>query len=212
MIHPTIRYSIFMLVLLRPVVAFCQITEAGGGGFDTYVAVEPATDSARFLVKKDGTILYWNKVDKLSFSAVTLDGRKIPLAEVRGIRNGDYFYAPVADNYARRIVRGKLNVYIVRRASAGEKPWWMGANGSSGNFVQGLNYLDQVYLQEGDSGPLKTLNSRKDIISAVQSCPLALSMANKSDSELKKAIRADHRYLNEIFEIYNNNCQPLTPQ
>jgi hypothetical protein len=63
------------------------------------------------------------------------------------------------------------------------------------------------YIQVGDDGPITPMASPGDVRAVVKSCPLALSMIDKSNHQVRKAIRKDRYYLNRVFEIYNNNCQ-----
>jgi hypothetical protein len=63
------------------------------------------------------------------------------------------------------------------------------------------------YAQVGEGAPLEAISGQKPIIKLVQDCPLALELADKSDKQIRKAIRSDRNYLNHIFEIYNNGCK-----
>ncbi len=51
--------------------------------------------------------------------------------------------------------------------------------------------------------------SQGDIEQLVSSCPLAVEMAHKSNHQIRKAIRKNRNYLNEIFDVYNSGCKPV---
>jgi hypothetical protein len=52
----------------------------------------------------------------------------------------------------------------------------------------------------GDQNSIKKL---------VRDCPLSVEMIDLSNSKIRKAVKKDRNYLNNIFEVYNNDCKPV---
>ncbi len=79
-----------------------------------------------------------------------------------------------------------------------------------GGFTHTSSYVrtDQ-YSQKGENSTLVVFASQSDIEDLVSSCPLAVEMAHKSNHQIRKAIKHDRNYLNDIFNVYNNGCKPV---
>ena len=60
----------------------------------------------------------------------------------------------------------------------------------------------------GDDGQMVNIAGQKDIKEMVKDCPLAVEMADLSNSKMRKAIKNDPNYLNSIFDVYNKGCKP----
>lgn len=137
---------------------------------------------------------------------VWIDGEKIPMKDVKGFRrNGVYYLQTKKYGSVRRVVQGVINIYerdyVDKATSKSQGP----------NPMTFEHKLDRtVYLiEKNNSGEVDFLMNQKDIIAAVQDCPLAVQMADLKNSELAKQLKKNKRYLNEIFEVYNNGCKPL---
>jgi len=50
---------------------------------------------------------------------------------------------------------------------------------------------------------------RKVIQKAVADCPAALEMASRSYRQVRRELRKNPNYLNNIFDVYNNGCKPM---
>jgi cytolysin (calcineurin-like family phosphatase) len=98
----------------------------------------------------------------LSKHEVDIDRHKFKIADVRGYQlKGDYF-ARMGTDFIKRIVHGRLNVYINQY--------------SSSNYDSKTNRVSydtrcEHYLQKGETGELTPLASISDIQEAVSDCP-----------------------------------------
>src|ERR1700683_3174307 len=192
------------LILFLPTAVSCRVNHFNMGSFDLRVTVEKPADSANYVVKNDGSTVYGQKIYLTSQSTVLLDSQRYKASQAKAFRGGPFYYARVHGEFARRIVHGKLNVYVQYRTVGGTQYYApVGGHGQTGQPFQAPPSLEEYhYLQSGDDGPLMPLAGKNYITMAVQSCPLALSMADISSHPLTKAIRNDPYYLNQIFETY----------
>lgn len=153
-----------------------------------------------------GEKVYGNKITYtsgfLSKNQVKVDDNKYPNKEVNGFYHDGKYTLVYKGNSFDRIVHGKLNVYYTSN--------WVTDTHTSMNTnvtTTSTRMVCAFFVQVGDRGPLKQIGGQKDIKEFVKDCPKAWDMANKSNKEIRRAIRADHFYLNEIFITYNDGCK-----
>jgi hypothetical protein len=198
------------LLSLVAIAAFLFIAVASGkvnklhcGSFQSF-GLKPEDGSARnYIAKNDGSIIYGNdinwKAGFLSKHEVDIDGQKFKIADVRGYQlKGDY-YARMGSDFIKRIVHGRLNVYINQYSSS---------NYDSKTNRTSYDTRCDHYLQKGETGELTPLASISDIQDAVSDCPKAAGLIDLKYKELRRAVKADPAYLNKVFETYNNECKP----
>jgi hypothetical protein len=178
------------------------------GAFNYSNRVEDPNDRKNFLELNNGTHVYG---DKISWKAglfvkdqIKIDDQKYKLSEVRGYQKDQVYYGRLGNDYIQRIIHGKINVYVqftqVTTTST-----------DHGGFSHTYSYTrTDHYSQLGDKAPLVVFGSQKDIRKLVEGCPLAEEMAGKSNHQIRKSIRSDRNYMNEIFETYNNGCKEVT--
>jgi hypothetical protein len=178
------------------------------GAFNYNNRVEDPTDTRNFLQMNDGSKIYGEKINwksgLFSKDQIKIDDQKYKISEVRGYQRDRVFYGRLKNDYIQRIVHGKINVYV-QFTQVTETT----TDHSGFSHTSTYTRTDQ-YSQIGDDGPMVVFGSKKDIKALVAGCPIAEEMTDKSDHQIRKAIRNDRNYLNDIFEIYNNGCQPLT--
>ena len=184
-----------------------KVNQIHYGAFNYSNRVEDRTENKNYLVKNDGTKIYgesisW-KTGLLVKDQIKIDDQKFKISEILGYRNGDTYYGRLGKEYIKRIVHGKVNVYVqftdVTTTSTDR-------NG----FTRTRSYTrtDQ-YAQRGDDSKMTPLADQKDIKAMVSDCPIAFQMADIKNSAMRKAIKKDPNYLNKIFDIYNNDCQEI---
>jgi len=164
--------------------------------------------SGNYLLKNDGTKVFGDKISwksgLLVKDQIKIDDQKFKIPEIRGYFEKGVFHSRLKNEYIQRIVHGsKINIYVqftlVTTTST-----------DHGGFSHTSTYTrTDHYSQRGENGQLEPFGSQKDIRQLVDGCPLAEEMASKSNHQIRKAIRQDPSYLNEIFEVYNNGCKPL---
>jgi hypothetical protein len=178
------------------------------GAFSYSNRVEDSSDTRNYLMLNDGTKIYGGKVGwksgMLVKDQIKIDDQKYKISEVKGYQDKQVFYVRLKNIYIQRIVHGKINVYVdftnVTTTS-------VGPNG----FIQTHTYVrTDHYSQQGEDGPLVVFANQTDIENLVSGCPLSVEMVHKSDRQLRKAIRHDRNYMNNIFNVYNNGCKPVT--
>jgi hypothetical protein len=175
------------------------------GAFNYHNRVEE--QSGNYLVQNDGTKIFGDKISwksgMLVKDQIRIDDQKFKITEIRGYLERGVFYGRLRNGYIQRIIHGKINVYVqfteVTTTST-----------DHGGFSHTSTYTrTDHYSQRGENGPLEVFGSQNDIKALVDGCPLSVEMISKSSHQIRKAVRNDRNYLNEVFEVYNNNCKPV---
>ena len=169
--------------------------------------VEEPSEKGNYLMMNDGSKVYGDKISwqngLLLKDKIKIDEQSFKINEVMGYRQGDQFYGRLKNSYIKRIVRGKINVYVqftdVTTTSTDR---------SGFSHTRSYTRTDH-YAQKGDNGPMIGMADQKDMKELVGDCAMAVEMADLSNSKIRKAIKADPNYLNSIFETYNNGCKPV---
>ncbi|MGZ3957820.1 MAG: hypothetical protein ACXVBT_08035 [Flavisolibacter sp.] len=175
------------------------------GAFNYNNNVEDKEDTRNYIVKNDGTKVYGNKVTWksgfLTKDQIQIDDQKFKITEVSGYQKDKTYYGRFGKEYIQRIVHGKINVYVqfVQVTSS-----YVDHNGVMTSHNATRTYQ---YAQKGETGPMTELAGQDDIKKLVSDCSLAVQLADISNTKMRKAIRKNRNYLNNIFEIYNNGCQ-----
>jgi hypothetical protein len=169
--------------------------------------VETPEEKDVYLEQNDGTKIYGKKVEYtnglLLKKQIKIDKQPFKIAEIRGYRMGDFYYGRRGNEYIKRIVHGKINVYI-------ELTFETNTSTDSHGAIHSHSYTKtEHYYQEGETGELKALASMADIKRVVSACPLAVQMLDISSSQLRKLTKKNASYLNSVFETYNNDCKFL---
>jgi uncharacterized protein YxeA len=200
--------SVMVLVVFALLALASRVNRIHYGAFNYGNRVEDQSDTKNFLVMNDGTKVYGEQIDWQSGfllkNQIKIDDQKFKIADVRGYQKNQVFFGRLGKTYIKRIVYGKINVYV-------DFTNVMQTTTDHNGFAHTSSYTrtDQ-YSQKGENGPMVVMASQSDIEDLVNSCPLAVEMAHKSSHQIRKAIRRDRDYLNEIFDVYNNGCKPLT--
>jgi hypothetical protein len=177
----------------------------GAGDFYTENKVEDRSEKSNYLVKNDGTRVYGEKIKWKSGALVKdqiqIDGEKFKIPEIIGYREGDIYYGRYRNEYIRRIIHGKINIYRLLSEVSTTSTDASGHTRTTSRTEVGYLY------QKGDDAGMVDLFSKNDLQALVHDCPLALEMANLSDKKMRKAIRKDRNYLNSVIDVYNNDCK-----
>ena len=193
----------FSLVLSLSVLTIsCRTVPVSTLALNENVSVEEKSEQGNYLLKNDGSKVYGKKIKGMYGLAVkdyiSIDGQKFKPSEIIGYREGNFSYGRLHSNYAKRIVRGNINIYQTSE---------MRNETSSATNITRQYVRNSYYYQKGDNGEL-ILFGDKDIKELVKGCPKAEAMADKSSKELRKAVRNNLSYVNQIFEVYNKECKP----
>jgi hypothetical protein len=177
------------------------------GAFNYNNKVEDKVEKRNYLVKNDGTKIYGEKISwksgLLAKDQIQVDDQKFRITEIRGYRQGETYFDRLGNEYIKRIVRGKVNVYV--------KFTEVASTTTDRNGFTRTRYHTRTdqYAQRGEDGPMKAFGGQDDIKEIVSDCPLSVQMIDMSNSKIRKAIKKDPNYLNSVFETYNNDCKPV---
>lgn len=177
------------------------------GAFNYQNKVEDVSDTRNYLLMNDDSKVYGEKISwksgLLVKDQIKIDDQKFKILEVKGYQRDRVFYGRLKNDYIQRIVRGKINVYVQFTQVTTTT-----TDGSGFTHMNTYTRTDH-YSQRGDNGPMVVFGSQKDIQELVAGCPLAEEMAAKSNHQIRKSVRSNRNYLNDIFEIYNNDCKAV---
>jgi hypothetical protein len=167
--------------------------------------VEEASPQGNYAESLDGTKTYGQKITwksgLLVKDQVKVDDQKFKLADIRGYREGSKYYRRHGGDFIQRIVRGKINVYVQFTEVTSTST-------DSRGMMRTRTYTRTDHWAElNDDGKLLSVANQKDIQKLVADCPVALELASLSNSKMRKAIKKDRNYLNNIFEVYNRGCK-----
>lgn len=199
--------SLSAVVLFIFLAAASKVNKIHWGAFNYNNKVEARSDSGNYLVNNDGTKIYGNKITwksgLLTKDQIQIDDQKFKMDDIKGYRQATIFYHRYGNGYIKRIVHGKMNVYVqftdVTSTSTDR-------NG----FTRTRTYTrTDHYAQKGEDGPMIHFAGQDDIKKLLSDCPLAAQMIDMSNSKIRKAIKENPNYLNTIFETYNNDCKPV---
>lgn len=197
--------SLCVLAFFAILAVSSRVNKIHYGAFNYHNRVEE--QSGNYLLMNNGQKVYGDKIGwksgLLVKDQIRIDDQKFKISEVRGYLDKGVFYGRLKNDYIQRIVHGKINVYV-------QFTQVTSTSTDHGGFSHTSTYTrTDHYAQMGETGPLNVFGSQKDIKQLVDGCPLAVEMADKSSHQIRKAIRKDRNYLNEIFEVYNNGCKPV---
>ncbi|HEY4108104.1 hypothetical protein [Puia sp.] len=190
--------SLGVLIGFALLAASSMVNKIHNGAFNYGNRVEGKTDNC--LVKQDGTKvwghrIYWN-TGILARKSIKIDNERYPFTEIKGYYEDGSYYGFYRGEYGRRIVHGKINVYVQFKQVT--------STSTSNGFTNTHSYLDAFhYAQMGENGPMIALTSKGRITQLLEGCPLALEMFGKGRRELKN----DPDYLNRVFDVYNAGCR-----
>jgi hypothetical protein len=199
--------SVCTLVVFISLALGSAVNKIHMGAFNAGNKVEDKTDKRNYLEKNDGTRIYGEKVKwqsgLLAKDKISIDKQDFKISDIRGYRYNDLFYGRLKNEYIKRIVHGKLNVYIKYTNVSSTTT-------DRGGFTRTRSYVrTDHYTQKGDDGIMTAMAGQKDIKKAVSDCPQAVSMIDLSNRQIRKAIKKDPNYLNSVFDVYNNDCRPV---
>lgn len=175
------------------------------GAFNTFPSGEEPGDGRSYVLMNDGHKVYGDKISwktgLLVKDQIKVDGEKYMIKETRGYFSNGIYYGRLGGSYAQRIVHGKINVYYTEDMVTST------STSASGAIRTTTRPVCLHYSQVGENGPLEPIANQGDIKKLVADCPLALEMIDKKDKEIRRSIRKNNMYLNNIFITYNNGCR-----
>jgi hypothetical protein len=154
----------------------------------TYENVEREHGYAPFVELRSGEKVYGKK---LSFGAEVLGKRRNTIKldkivyehrEVKSAFDGYCFYRPTEEGFAKRIIKGKLNIYL-------------------------LYYSQNFYfIQRGDEEKLLSLNRVGQLREYLEDCPLALEIFDEGNANILQSKRQNNHFMSTAIYRFNNNC------
>ncbi|HMO61838.1 MAG TPA: hypothetical protein PKC39_12550 [Ferruginibacter sp.] len=163
--------------------------------------VKADEETENFILFNDGNKIAGEKIafksGTLTKDVIMIDKDKYPIAETRGFKSNGIFFGRYKNTYAKRIIKGKINIYYREIIKHGT------STNASGQTRSTINVDCLFYYQVGDTGIIEEFYKYKTIRQLIQSCPAAAAMMDKPDKEIRKMVKANAKFLNSVFETYN---------
>ena len=197
--HKRLFPVLFCIILFTLLSTACKLNKLHCGAF-SYTSAGEATDG-NYVELNDGSKIVgkdvgWN-LGVLSNNQVKVDNQKFKISEVYGVMRKGVYHIRKGTALLERFIHGKINVYYYQQSTT---------TMNSSNRSETSQHCSH-YAQIGDRGELVGLAAQGDIKKVVSDCPLAVSMADKSGSQIRKELRNNRKYLNDIFLTYNRGCK-----
>lgn len=197
--------SVITVIIFLTLAVGSAVNRIHFGAFNTGNATVKGEDSRNYLLKNDGTKIYGETVTWKSGivlkNQISIDSQRFKISEIKGYKSSNIYYGRFRNEYIKRIIQGKLNVYI-RYSEVTTTS--MDRNG--GMRMRTYTRTDH-YAQKGTDGEMINIPDQYVIANLVKDCPLAYNMINISDSKIRAELKKNGNFLNRIFEIYNNGCK-----
>jgi hypothetical protein len=206
-IHISKVYSFFVLSIAFSIAGNAQMIKCGDIDINSAIVANyfRSPDSSQGYVElNDGKKIYGNNLAVDIYSVkknIKIGDTVLRFKDTRGYFAGGEYYARAGGTYAKRYVTGKINIYWTDYRFDYDQTTFKGKTHTY--TASGCIY----YAQKGDSAELISLDTFKDLKEVVKDCPKSLAMINKSDKDIRKAIKENPHYLKEIISIYNDNCK-----
>ena len=198
--------SVATVVLFITLALASKVNKMHNNAFYYHNKVD-SSEKGNYLLKHDGTKVFGDKIKwkggLLSKEQVLIDDEKFLSKEIKGYFENGFFHKRFGNDFLKRIVHGKINVYVKFTEVSSHSVDRDGRTRYS-HYTRADHYA-----QVGENGALTALGNEKDIQEMVKDCPLAVELASLKGSKMRKAIKKDRNYLNNIFETYNNGCKQV---
>jgi len=204
-------YSLFIIGIAFSISGNAQKIICGDIDHNGSTAAQRFTssDSSQIYVElNNGRKIYGKSlavIDQNLKTRIKIDDTLLNIKETRGYYANGVLYARIGgaySTYAQRVISGKINIYW---ADYSNQPNQANARNSTAFTYAFVDCM--YYAQKGDSAELISLTTFKHLKELVKDCPKSLSMIDKSDKEIRQAIKNNSSYLKEIISIYNSDCQ-----
>ncbi|HXB08206.1 MAG TPA: hypothetical protein VNW04_13845, partial [Puia sp.] len=167
--------SFAVLVSFTLLAASSRVNRLPGNTFNQNQRVEQPSENC--LVKVDGTRIYGHKISwntgLLAKRTIEIDGQRYPRSEIKGYYLNNAYFGRVDKDYGKRIVHGKINVYV-------ERVLVTDSHSNSGGMTTTSTYWEDLfYAQMGEDGLMTHLANKRDIKKILAACPLSLEIMDK---------------------------------
>lgn len=201
-VYSIIAAGLFILIAAGS----AKVNKIHCGAFSYAPSAEERSEKRNYVEMHDGTKVFGDDVSwKTGFlvkDQIRIDDQKFPIKDTRGYFSKGTYHIRFGSSYAKRIVHGKkLNVYYK------EELITTTTTSPNGGVRTSTRVACFHYVQVGEKGELTPIANQKDIMEFVKDCPTSVEMIDKKNKAIRRSIRKDRLYLNNIFNIYNNDCK-----
>jgi len=195
---------LILICFITLAVGSVQVNKIHCGAFSTRPTGEEASNGD-YVELNDGTKVFGDgikwKAGMIVKDQIKIGDKTFKIKDTRGyFANGNYF-GSLGNGYAKRIIHGKINVYYTSEVVSNT------STDNQGRMRTTTRTVCVHYAQRGDDGDIVAIADQNDIKEFVKDCPASLAMISKKDKEIRRSIKKDGFYMNQIFVTYNNGCK-----
>jgi hypothetical protein len=191
MLEPVMNKYITLLFIAIILLEGCFVLKDNS---NTFVEdfTNPETDHGQrsYIELRNGDTVFGDTREPLFSGKTIVNGVSYRNKKIRHKYDLHFFFYRVKAGYARRIIRGKINVYAI-----------YGQNGNQTN--------NTIYLQKGDDTEPFRARTFEDYRKLLKDCPLAVKTIDDELARKKKHLNQFTHFISTAILIYNKDCKPI---
>lgn len=169
----------------------CFLTRDNSNIFvENFSNAETDHGSRRFILLRNGDTIYGNQKERFLGSKTFVNDVPYKNKLIRNKFDLHFYFHRVKGGFARRIIRGKINVY-------------------SRHYKKGEQDLYAIYLQKGEEAEPVEAKTFEDYRKLLRDCPLAIQTIDEELARKKRHLSQFTYFLSTAILIYNKDCKPI---
>jgi hypothetical protein len=183
--------TLILLLLVGVVLSGCFLTRDNSNIFvENFTNAETHHGSRSFILLRNGDTIYGNQKERFLASKTFVYGVPYRNKRIRSKFDLHFYFHRVKGGFARRIIRGKINVY-------------------SRHYKKGEQDLYAIYLQKGEDAEPVEAKTFEDYRKQLRDCPLAIQTIDDELARKKRHLNQFTYFLSTAILIYNKDCKPI---
>lgn len=180
-----------LLLIIGTFLSGCFLSRDNSNIFvENFTNAETDHGARSFILLRNGDTIYGDLKDRLFSSNTFVNGIPYKNKAIRNKYDLHFYFHRVKGGFARRIIRGKINVY-------------------SRHYKKGEQDLYAIYLQKGEDADPVEARTFEDYRKIVKDCSLALQTIDKELARKKRHLNQFTPFLSTAILIYNKDCKPI---
>lgn len=169
----------------------CFLTRDNSNIFvENFSNAETDHGSRSFILLRNGDTIYGNQKERFLGSKTFVNDVPYKNKLIRNKFDLHFYFHRVKGGFARRIIRGKINVY-------------------SRHYKKGEQDLYAIYLQKGEEAEPVEAKTFEDYRKLLRDCPLAIQTIDEELARKKRHLSQFTYFLSTAILIYNKDCKPI---
>jgi len=163
------------------------------------------SEKGNYIILNGGSFVYGEKITYstgiIGKGNVKVDGQKYEYPDVVAMFVGNTYFRKIGKEFANRVMHGRINIYLLTETRT------QTTRSVSGAMETRTTSVNRYFAQKGETGSIVPIMSSEDLRALVADCPKSREMVQLTDKQLRKAVRKNRSYLNDLIRTYNNDCK-----